>query len=148
MCHPIATTTVGTHLVNILGGISRLYNRNGTLPFVLGSPVTYSRPGQIAELAYSIPYCVKFEQRDIEDPWTGVEEDSFDLIHARMLLGSVANWYAMYEKILRYVTCLLRRSCGLVSLLPPPGLLGLCPLMSLLPKASETWYGCLRTCRT
>ena len=33
-------------------------------------------------------------------------EDYFDLIHIRMLLGGVANWPALYSKVIRYATCL------------------------------------------
>ncbi|KAI1774614.1 methyltransferase LaeA [Hypoxylon cercidicola] len=50
-----------------------------------------------------IPPGVEFQRRDIEDPWTGVEESSFDLIHIKMLAGSVENWSALYGRILRYL---------------------------------------------
>ncbi|KAI1137223.1 methyltransferase LaeA [Hypoxylon sp. FL0543] len=50
-----------------------------------------------------IPPGVEFQRRDIEDPWIGVEEGSFDLIHMKMLAGSIENWGALYSKILRYL---------------------------------------------
>ncbi|KAI0380208.1 S-adenosyl-L-methionine-dependent methyltransferase [Hypomontagnella monticulosa] len=50
-----------------------------------------------------IPPGVEFQRRDIEDPWTGVEEASFDFIHMKMLLGSIADWRSLYSKIFRYL---------------------------------------------
>lgn len=49
-----------------------------------------------------IPPGVEFQRRDIEEPWTGVEEGSFDLIHMKMLAGSIENWLDLYGRILRY----------------------------------------------
>ncbi|KAI0178909.1 methyltransferase LaeA [Hypoxylon sp. FL1284] len=50
-----------------------------------------------------IPPGVEFQRRDIEDPWTGVDEASFDLIHLKMLAGAVENWSTLYSRILRYL---------------------------------------------
>ncbi|KAI2622530.1 methyltransferase LaeA [Hypoxylon sp. NC1633] len=50
-----------------------------------------------------IPPGVEFQRRDIEEPWTGVEENSFDLIHMKMLGGSIENWPALYSRALRYL---------------------------------------------
>ncbi|KAI2603808.1 methyltransferase LaeA [Hypoxylon fragiforme] len=50
-----------------------------------------------------IPPGVEFQRRDIEEPWTGVEEGSFDLIHMKMLAGSIENWLDLYGRILRYL---------------------------------------------
>lgn len=49
-----------------------------------------------------IPPGVEFQRRDIEDPWTGVEENSFDFIHMKMLLGSIGDWRTLYSRIFRY----------------------------------------------
>ncbi|KAH9906547.1 methyltransferase LaeA [Xylariomycetidae sp. FL2044] len=51
----------------------------------------------------SIPAKVQFERRDIEEPWYGVEKDSFDLINMRMLGGSVEDWNALYIKIFNHL---------------------------------------------
>ncbi|KAI1106175.1 methyltransferase LaeA [Jackrogersella minutella] len=50
-----------------------------------------------------IPPGVEFQRRDIEEPWSGVEECSFDLIHMKMLAGSVESWPALYSRIFRYL---------------------------------------------
>ncbi|KAI0849551.1 methyltransferase LaeA [Daldinia vernicosa] len=50
-----------------------------------------------------IPPGVEFQRRDIEDPWTGIEENSFDLIHMKMLAGGIANWTAIYDRAFRYL---------------------------------------------
>ncbi|KAI1392863.1 methyltransferase LaeA [Hypoxylon trugodes] len=50
-----------------------------------------------------IPLGVEFQRRDIEEPWSGVEESSFDLIHMRMLAGSIENFPGLYRQILRYL---------------------------------------------
>ncbi|KAI1406234.1 methyltransferase LaeA [Hypoxylon fuscum] len=50
-----------------------------------------------------IPPGVEFQRRDIEEPWTGVEEGSFDLIHTQMLLGSIEHWPSLYSRALRYL---------------------------------------------
>ncbi|KAI1378784.1 S-adenosyl-L-methionine-dependent methyltransferase [Hypoxylon crocopeplum] len=50
-----------------------------------------------------IPPGVEFQRRDIEDPWSGVEEGSFDLIHMKMLAGSIGDWATLYSRILRYL---------------------------------------------
>ncbi|KAI5863022.1 methyltransferase LaeA [Durotheca rogersii] len=50
-----------------------------------------------------IPPGVRFERRDIEESWTGVEEGSFDLIRMSMLAGSIQNWSSLYSRILRYL---------------------------------------------
>ncbi|CAJ2499961.1 Uu.00g028140.m01.CDS01 [Anthostomella pinea] len=50
-----------------------------------------------------IPPNVVFERRDMEEPWTGIEENSFDLIHMRMLLGSIAHWPWVYGQVFRHL---------------------------------------------
>ncbi|CAG8949092.1 hypothetical protein HYFRA_00002221 [Hymenoscyphus fraxineus] len=46
----------------------------------------------------SIPPGLSFRQMDFESPWTGLGLEDWDLIHMRMLNGSVANWPEMYNK--------------------------------------------------
>ena len=50
-----------------------------------------------------IPPNVSFAQRDIESPWHGLDQDSWDLIHIRMLNGSVQNWESLYQKVFKLV---------------------------------------------
>jgi hypothetical protein len=56
-----------------------------------------------ANMVYSIPENVRFSQRDIESPWYGMDMDSWDLIHMRMLNGSISSWPEIYAKIFRFV---------------------------------------------
>ncbi|KAI0452696.1 S-adenosyl-L-methionine-dependent methyltransferase [Xylaria acuta] len=51
----------------------------------------------------AIPPNVSFQRRDIEDPWVEVELNSFDLIHMRMLNGSIENWPRLYRQIFKYL---------------------------------------------
>ncbi|KAI0009441.1 methyltransferase LaeA [Xylariaceae sp. FL0662B] len=50
-----------------------------------------------------IPENVKFERRDIEEPWFGLEEGSRDLIHISMLAGCIEHWPSLYRQIFRYL---------------------------------------------
>ncbi|RDW72979.1 S-adenosyl-L-methionine-dependent methyltransferase-18 [Coleophoma cylindrospora] len=50
-----------------------------------------------------IPPNLSFAQRDIESPWYGMEIDSWDLIHMRMLNGSISSWPEIYSKIYRHL---------------------------------------------
>ena len=50
---------------------------------------------------YRIPPNLTFQQRDIDSPWHGMDENSWDLIHIRMLLGAISNWKDMYAKVFR-----------------------------------------------
>ncbi|KUJ08731.1 S-adenosyl-L-methionine-dependent methyltransferase [Mollisia scopiformis] len=49
-----------------------------------------------------IPENVGFSQRDIESPWYGMDVD-WDLIHMRMLNGSISSWPDIYSKIFRHL---------------------------------------------
>jgi hypothetical protein len=49
----------------------------------------------------TIPPNLSFRQRDIESPWHDLGVDSWDLIHMRMLNGSISNWPDTYHKIFR-----------------------------------------------
>lgn len=41
---------------------------------------------------------------DIEEPWSqDIGQNSQDLIHMRMLAGSIFNWGRLYSQILRYI---------------------------------------------
>ncbi|KAI1492738.1 methyltransferase LaeA [Biscogniauxia mediterranea] len=61
---------------------------------ILGWDLSLIQPRQI-------PPGVIFERRDIEDPWVGVEEGSYDLVHIRMLAGCISNWPSLYAQIFR-----------------------------------------------
>ncbi|KAH8813337.1 S-adenosyl-L-methionine-dependent methyltransferase [Xylogone sp. PMI_703] len=50
-----------------------------------------------------IPPNLTFNQRDIESPWHGMDLDSWDLIHVRMLNGSITSWPELYQKIYRHL---------------------------------------------
>lgn len=54
--------------------------------------------------ARRIPPNLSFSQRDIESPWHGMDLDSWDLIHVRMLNGSISGWPETYQKIYRLDT--------------------------------------------
>lgn len=58
-------------------------------------------PNPQADSLGSGPKNLTFSQCDIESPWYGTEEDSWDLIHMRMLNGSIRHWDLMYAQILR-----------------------------------------------
>ncbi|KAI1123243.1 S-adenosyl-L-methionine-dependent methyltransferase [Nemania abortiva] len=51
----------------------------------------------------AIPPNVSFKRCDFEDPWVGVELNSFDLIHMRMLNGSVENWPRLYGQVFKHL---------------------------------------------
>ncbi|CZT00557.1 related to methyltransferase [Rhynchosporium agropyri] len=50
-----------------------------------------------------IPPGLVFSQRDIESPWWWCEVDSWDLIHMRMLAGSISSWQDTYTQIFRHL---------------------------------------------
>ncbi|KAF4611378.1 hypothetical protein G7Y89_g15635 [Cudoniella acicularis] len=50
-----------------------------------------------------IPEALTFTKRDFESPWNGLGLDSWDLIHMRMLNGSVSNWPDLYAKVFRHL---------------------------------------------
>lgn len=51
----------------------------------------------------SIPNNVSFAQRDIESPWHGFTLESWDLIHIRMLNGSIESWPELYQKVFMHL---------------------------------------------
>ncbi|KAI0405777.1 S-adenosyl-L-methionine-dependent methyltransferase [Xylaria palmicola] len=51
----------------------------------------------------AIPPNLSFNRRDIEDPWVGVEPNSFDLIHIRMLNGSIESWPRLYSQVFKHL---------------------------------------------
>ncbi|KAI1435540.1 methyltransferase LaeA [Xylaria sp. CBS 124048] len=51
----------------------------------------------------AIPPGVVFRRRDMEDPWDGVEPNSFDLIHMRTLNGSIENWHLLYSQVFKHL---------------------------------------------
>lgn len=48
-----------------------------------------------------IPPNLKFEVDDYNMDW--LDQDKYDLVHARELLGTVPSWLEMYRKVLGYV---------------------------------------------
>ncbi|KAJ5037185.1 uncharacterized protein L3040_007365 [Drepanopeziza brunnea f. sp. 'multigermtubi'] len=50
-----------------------------------------------------IPPNLTFLQRDIESPWYGLDLEAYDLIHMRMLAGSLQSWPDTYAKIFRHL---------------------------------------------
>lgn len=67
-----------------------------TIREVQGLDLTQIQPQQI-------PPSLTFLKRDIEGPWHGLGEDSWDMIHMRMMNGSIANWADIYAKIFRHL---------------------------------------------
>lgn len=51
----------------------------------------------------SIPPGLTFWQRDIEAPWVDLGLESWDLIHMRMLNGSITSWQDTYDKVFRHL---------------------------------------------
>ncbi|KAI1821292.1 methyltransferase LaeA [Xylaria intraflava] len=51
----------------------------------------------------AIPPGVFFRRRDMEDPWDGVELNSFDLIHMRTLNGSIEDWRRLYGQVFKHL---------------------------------------------
>ncbi|KAI9830954.1 MAG: hypothetical protein M1826_004070 [Phylliscum demangeonii] len=49
-----------------------------------------------------VPPNVRFEVDDFESPWT-YTPNSFDFIHARTILGCVADWPALYQQALHHL---------------------------------------------
>ncbi|KAK4170452.1 S-adenosyl-L-methionine-dependent methyltransferase [Cladorrhinum sp. PSN259] len=50
-----------------------------------------------------IPSNIRFIQKDIETSWQDLEPGSWDLIHLRMLNGSIASWPTMYNEVYRHL---------------------------------------------
>ncbi|KAI0438028.1 S-adenosyl-L-methionine-dependent methyltransferase [Xylaria telfairii] len=51
----------------------------------------------------AIPPNVSFHRRDVEEPWTMVEQNSYDLIHMRMLNGSIEHWPRLYRQVFKHL---------------------------------------------
>ncbi|KAK7460096.1 methyltransferase domain-containing protein [Colletotrichum acutatum] len=49
-----------------------------------------------------IPTCVRFERADVEAPLPAAEQ-TFDLVHIQMLLGSIRDWPDLYRKSFRHI---------------------------------------------
>lgn len=50
-------------------------------------------------LPVSIPSNIKAHKLDIEKSWGPFQENSFDLIHARLMGGAIRGWPALYKRI-------------------------------------------------
>ncbi|KAI0976685.1 methyltransferase LaeA [Xylaria arbuscula] len=51
----------------------------------------------------SIPPNLYFSRRDIEEPWQGVELNSYDLIHMRALYGCIDDWPRLYRQAFEHL---------------------------------------------
>ncbi|KAJ9131981.1 Methyltransferase LaeA [Pleurostoma richardsiae] len=51
----------------------------------------------------AIPPNLRFIPADMESPWYGLGEDSWDLIHMRTLSGSVTSWPHLYAKVFAHL---------------------------------------------
>lgn len=60
---------------------------------VIGTDLSPTQPGLV-------PPNIRFEIDDFESPWT-YKRNAFDFIHARTLLGCVADWPNFYKQALR-----------------------------------------------
>ncbi|QSZ29604.1 hypothetical protein DSL72_004120 [Monilinia vaccinii-corymbosi] len=72
------------------------YGSHGSTGEVLGLDIANIQPAQI-------PENLQFWQKDIESPWFGLEVESWDMIHIRMLSGAVVSWPALYQKAWRHL---------------------------------------------
>lgn len=68
-----------------------------------------------------IPGNLSFSQRDFEGPWRSVGLDSWDLIHMRMLNGSISSLAELYQKV--YMCVGFLRTAGASLLTGPTGIL-------------------------
>ena len=51
----------------------------------------------------AIPTNLQFRRRDFEATWHGLAMDSYDLIHLRMLAGSISSYQELYANIIRHL---------------------------------------------
>lgn len=58
-----------------------------------------------------IPPNLQFRRRDVEAPWAGLPMDNWDLIHIRMMCGSISSWPELYANVFRYGTLRRRMQC-------------------------------------
>ncbi|KAF7857027.1 hypothetical protein EAF04_009787 [Stromatinia cepivora] len=72
------------------------YGSNNGTGEVLGLDLAKIQPA-------TIPDNLQFWQRDIESPWFGLETESWDMIHMRMLSGGIVSWPALYQRVWRYL---------------------------------------------
>lgn len=93
------------HLLTASQSISRCYyQRLGFVQALATTIVCYRTDHEFHVLHTlnrpSIPTNLNFAQYDIEDPWPDTE-GPWDLIHVRMLAGSIRNWSSLYGDIFR-----------------------------------------------
>ncbi|KAI9648653.1 Secondary metabolism regulator lae1 [Ciborinia camelliae] len=72
------------------------YGSNGDRGEVVGVDLANIQPA-------TIPENLQFQQRDIESPWFGLETESWDMIHIRMLSGGMISWLDIYQKCFRHL---------------------------------------------
>lgn len=52
---------------------------------------------------FKIPPNIQFRRRDIEAPWIGLPMDNWDMIHLRMMAGSISSWPELYANVFRHL---------------------------------------------
>ncbi|KAM3077933.1 Secondary metabolism regulator lae1 [Clarireedia jacksonii] len=72
------------------------FDRKGLKGDVVGVDLAMIQPAQINPN-------ISFHQRDIESPWHGLALESWDMIHIRMLAGSIGSWPELYQKVYRHL---------------------------------------------
>ncbi|OHE97443.1 methyltransferase domain-containing protein [Colletotrichum orchidophilum] len=73
----------------------KLYKSADNQGHVLGLDLSLIQPKLI-------PTCVRFERADVEAPLS-VPEQTFDLVHIQMMLGSIRDWPDLYRKSFRHI---------------------------------------------
>ncbi|KFY77964.1 hypothetical protein V501_02335 [Pseudogymnoascus sp. VKM F-4519 (FW-2642)] len=69
---------------------------------VMGFDISLMQPQTLTRLR-SIPPNLQFRRRDFEATWGGLPMDSWDLIHLRMLAGSISSYQILYANIFRHL---------------------------------------------
>ncbi|KAI0126443.1 S-adenosyl-L-methionine-dependent methyltransferase [Xylariales sp. AK1849] len=73
----------------------RYYQHNPQSRFI-GLDLNWTQPKKI-------PQTIDFCRQDITEPNWGLDTESFDLIHLRMLAGSISDWLSLYRNIHRHL---------------------------------------------
>ncbi|KAH8682167.1 methyltransferase LaeA [Xylariales sp. PMI_506] len=63
---------------------------------IVGLDLNFTQP-------QSIPNTIEFRQQDITEPDWHLEQNSFDLVHLRMLAGCIKDWSGLYRNIFRHL---------------------------------------------
>lgn len=57
---------------------------------------------------HRIPQNCGFARQDIEEEWTNIDNNFWDLIHMRMLNGAITSWPDTYNRIFRCANSFMR----------------------------------------